>query len=142
MKQVRSIIYHWLGVGFTFIATLLFASCAGSPIAVSSLDANQLQKENTENLCGAYQYSRKPLIKMELMSRKIINDADWIYIDQNKVRIGMKEISVLCSWGAPTVINETISSTGINKQFVYRRCDSCSAQYIYTRNGIVTTIQN
>jgi len=50
--------------------------------------------------------------------------------------IGMSEAALLESWGLPDDINTTINKYGTSKQFVYPFGD-----YVYTEDGIITTIQ-
>ena len=52
-----------------------------------------------------------------------------------KVRIGMKAIVIPVILGQPNSINETETANKISRQYVYDN------QYIYSENGIVTTIQ-
>ncbi|MCC7041085.1 MAG: hypothetical protein IT516_12325 [Burkholderiales bacterium] len=54
------------------------------------------------------------------------------------VRIGMTQDEVLASsWGKPHHVNTTTTSYGVREQWVYD-----SGNYLYFRNGILTTIQN
>jgi len=52
-----------------------------------------------------------------------------------KVKIGMKAIVIPVIMGQPNSINETETANKISRQYVYDN------QYIYSENGIVTTIQ-
>ena len=54
------------------------------------------------------------------------------------VRIGMTKDEVLgSSWGQPKSVNKTTGSYGTNEQWVYE-----GNNYLYFKNGILTTIQN
>lgn len=58
--------------------------------------------------------------------------------NRKKPSIGMTEAQVEQStWGYPTKVNKTHTSSGTHEQWVYRG----TGGYIYLRNGIVTTIQ-
>lgn len=57
-----------------------------------------------------------------------------------KVHIGMAEEDVLRAWGKPDHVNTTISKGGVSKQLVYGT--SNRRQYLYIREGVLTTIQS
>jgi hypothetical protein len=57
------------------------------------------------------------------------------------VSMGMREELVLCSWGYPTSVNKTTTSSGTRKQYVYRGYTG-KTSYVYTVNGKVTAWQN
>ena len=127
------------------LITILFiflAGCAGSPVRISMLSPQELKAENAWNLCGAYAHGHSEKVKAELVRRGEIPDDEWPLIEQNKIRIGMSEFGLVCSWGGAYRINETVGSWGVHKQWVYRACRSCSAQYVYTENGKVSSWQN
>lgn len=67
--------------------------------------------------------------------RKIFGDENWQRILTGKVKIGMTKEMCELSWGKPKKINETITSSSKNEQWVY------SENYLYFDNGILTTIQ-
>lgn len=54
-----------------------------------------------------------------------------------KVSMGMPEQLLILSWGSPKDISKTVGSWGVNKQFVYGL-----SNYVYTKNGVVTSWQN
>jgi hypothetical protein len=59
-------------------------------------------------------------------------------IKKEGVRIGMTQAEVLASsWGRPDDINKTTTAYGTSEQWVYGH-----RNYLYFRNGILTTIQN
>lgn len=124
------------------LITLSLAGCAGSPMRIAGMGPEQLKTQTAEDLCRAYNYKQKPDIKAELTARKAIADTEWALVDAKKVGIGMSEIALLCAWGQPSTVNETITAQGTRRQWVYRACDACKAQYAYTVNGKVTTLQN
>ena len=65
-----------------------------------------------------------------------IPNTEYRHIKNGSVAVGMSEKAVYMSLGRPDKVNRTINSAGTNKQPVYRR------MYVYTREGIVTTVQN
>ena len=56
-------------------------------------------------------------------------------IKDKEVRVGMKRIAIVLILGQPNEINETETKSMLSEQWVYEN------QYVYTENGIVTTIQ-
>jgi len=105
----------------------------------------ELRTENSFNLCNAYAYSKSEKAKAELKRRNAIPDDEWSVIEQKKIRMGMSELGLVCSWGKPSLygtINKTVTRYGERKQWVYRSCSSCKGQYVYTENGKVTSWQN
>lgn len=69
--------------------------------------------------------------------RRLIKEA----IRNKQVMIGMTKADVIASWGRPSDINRTIRSSGVREQWVYRS-KSGDAQYVYIRNGKVTSISD
>jgi hypothetical protein len=54
------------------------------------------------------------------------------------VRVGMTKAEVLKSnWGKPESVNKTTNASGVREQWVYG-----GRNYLYFRNGILTSIQN
>ncbi|MCK4623019.1 MAG: hypothetical protein KAT62_12485 [Desulfuromonadales bacterium] len=124
------------------LLTLILSGCPGSPLKLGMMSPGELRYESPENLCNAYNFNQKDTIEQELRRRNIFTTTEWVSITQNKVQLGMSELALICSWGLPSSINETVGSWGVHKQFVYRACDTCQGQYIYTENGKVTSWQN
>jgi hypothetical protein len=56
-------------------------------------------------------------------------------IRDNQIKPGMKEAGIILLKGRPNKINKTETMRTVSKQYVY------DDMYIYTENGIVTTIQ-
>ena len=78
----------------------------------------------------------------ELTRRELVKPGEWETIRVRKIQIGMSEASLLASWGRAEDVNKTIGSFGVHKQHVYSRGRKIGdEQYVYTENGIVTTIQ-
>lgn len=58
-----------------------------------------------------------------------------------RVAVGMPEEFVRRSWGDPDRINRSTRDSGTSEQWVYRR-DRERTQYIYLKEGVVTSIQH
>jgi hypothetical protein len=121
---------------------LVLSGCAGSPMRIASMGPDQLKAQTSEDLCKAYSYKQRAEIKSELISRKAISENEWKLVDTRKVGIGMGEVALFCAWGQPSTVNESVSAQGTRRQWVYRACDACKAQYVYTVNGKVTAMQD
>jgi len=125
------------------ISLIVFlGGCAGSSARIGMMSPEELQAENSYNLCNAYAFSKSENAKAELIRRNAIPDDEWPVIEQKKIRMGMSELGLVCSWGYPSIINKTVTRYGERKQWVYRSCSSCKGQYVYTENGKVTNWQN
>jgi hypothetical protein len=74
---------------------------------------------------------------LELQRQGVLKELAW----KKKIAIGMTEDQVEKAWGKPTKINRTVSSSTVNEQWVYRRGDAY-AQYVYLKNGVVTSWQD
>lgn len=69
------------------------------------------------------------------------NALDLSYIKLGQIQIGMTEFGLRCSWRAPDDVNSTAfndyrGARQVHKQFVYG-----SGTYVYTENGVITTVQ-
>lgn len=60
----------------------------------------------------------------------------WELINNAKIKLGMNQEQVKLSWRKPKKINQDISQGVIREQWVYDN------QYLYFKNGILTSIQN
>lgn len=77
----------------------------------------------------------------EIVRRKLVTPEEIDLIKTRIVQVGMSECAMLAAWGAPDRQNTTVSARGRMIQHVYRR-GGLSAQYVYTMNGVVTSIQS
>lgn len=68
--------------------------------------------------------------------RDLLNDSDYQLVVQKRIRIGMTETGLLCSWGTPVEINRDVSAYGVSKQFVYS-AGEYDEIYVYVENGII-----
>lgn len=57
-------------------------------------------------------------------------------IRKGEITIGMLPLQVFASWGYPNDINKTTGAWGTHEQWVYEN------QYVYFRNGTLTSWQN
>lgn len=124
--------------------SILLAGCAGSPVSMSMMSAEQLALQDNIELCNAYHHMRTEKIKAELESRNLFNEREWQAINQNAFYKGMSVAALVCSIGLPGVygdINRSSGDWGSHAQWVYRSCNACKATYIYTENGVVTAWQ-
>jgi hypothetical protein len=117
----------------------------------ATLTIEQIATTSNEKLCNelGFEYSgmseqTKGQIGDELVRRGAINGYDWSMISQRKVYVGMSELALRCSWGAPDRINQTLTGYGSSKQWVYRYPGYHVDQYnfVYTQGGKVVAIQN
>lgn len=65
-----------------------------------------------------------------------------IAIRNQKVFVGMTAEQVIRSWGKPTTVNKTITSSIVSEQWVYGRGRIGDDQYVYLKNGIVDALQS
>jgi hypothetical protein len=60
-----------------------------------------------------------------------------ISIADKKIKLGMSEQALLCSWGEPPGgVHSSVGSWGVRKQYVY------AGTYVYVENGKVTSWQD
>jgi hypothetical protein len=62
-------------------------------------------------------------------------------IKQGKIAVGMTKEMVLMSVGKPQHVNTTLQSWGTFEQWVYPTGDPFKSNYVYFKNGIVSSIQ-
>lgn len=129
----------------TLLIAGILSGCAGSPARIAMMSQEELKSVDSHDLCFAYDMNHSEEIKAELKRRDAIPEKEWALIDQNKINIGMSELGLVCSWGGVGLygsVNKSVGSWGVHKQWVYRACRSCSANYVYTENGKVKSWQN
>jgi hypothetical protein len=63
-----------------------------------------------------------------------------IAMQQGRVLLGMTESELVGALGSPTVVNLGNYGGSVSKQWVYRAKDR-TTQYVYTREGVVTSMQ-
>jgi hypothetical protein len=62
-------------------------------------------------------------------------------ISEGRVKIGFTKEMCLAAWGKPNDINRTIMENIVEEQWVYER-SNYDHQFLYLRNGVLTTIQD
>ena len=60
---------------------------------------------------------------------------------QHKIQIGMSACGLYASWGKPTKQNISNYSWGQNIQNVYGSYKSSNIDYVYTKNGVISSTQ-
>lgn len=104
---------------------------------VAPYTAGDLKAAATMELCRNYLRYMKPAdMRAELESRtQEIPASDWPDIDATRLRIGMREVSMVCALGYFHDVNTSVGSWGTRKQYVFNCC------YVYVENGKVTSWQ-
>jgi hypothetical protein len=127
----------------------LTAGCAN----VSNMSQSELRGYSTAQLCstyggvhgGGWTNTRPPNVRQAIQRKGDITDREWSAINRRSVFVGMSEAALLCSWGTPNFyggVNQTRTANTLSKQYVYRGCSGCRADYVYIENGKVRAIQN
>lgn len=110
-----------------------------SPEAAAQLDENQLCRRGKSTNCNSSQGCKQDKFAVEeIKKRGLIQDWEWPLIEQNKIKRGMSECGLIASWGGLPKINKSVGSWGVRKQYVYKR----AGNYVYVRNGVVTSWQS
>lgn len=125
------------------IAALL-QGCAGSPINIANMSQAEMAQQDDITLCYAYGHMKSANIREELLTRKSIRN--WDLIDNKRIKIGMTNAEILCSWGAPMRTYKSVGSYGVHKQYIYGTRVTCGrygciggvSHYVYIENGKVT----
>ena len=112
---------------------------AGEPDPITRLNAEQrLQRIRDEQRQRELEEQQAAKEREEAQLRHIRRMQ---LIAHNKVAIGMSKDDVLKSWGEPDRINRTLRSSSTSEQWVYRSGRE-KAQYVYIRDGVVSSIQD
>ncbi len=80
--------------------------------------------------------NKKKWVLAEANKRELFSYRDLRLISKKSVGIGMDEKAMLIALGDPLRVNETVTSAGIIKQYVYH------SMYVYVENGRVTSWQS
>jgi hypothetical protein len=120
------------------IAIAILSGCAGSPASIGMKSQEALKDESAVALCNAYAFGGSENARGELERRNALPADEWDLAENKKIKVGMSELSLICSWGKPRTINETVTKYGKEKQYVYREYQGAKGQYVYVRNGQVT----
>lgn len=90
---------------------------------------------NVYELCSEYRGSASPAAKREILRRKLLTPDEWKLVSSRKIRIGMSDTALICSWGS-TEVNRTVSANSVHEQYVYKDT------YVYVENGRVVAYQD
>ena len=134
----------------------LLTGCALAPLTQDQLTSMPLLEAYSDygyhrnasgTLCndaGNYLYDEETRISIYKEIEKRVSKKEYQQILLGKLTIGMTERALACSMkGYAPTINVTTTKYGTSKQHVYGDVLSASgATYVYTENGIVTTIQD
>ena len=151
------------GISVLLLASLLLLTGCVTPTPYVPVTQSELESMSFYQLCRGQKRIERVVTEFlgeesyDLLPRK---EADWTLItDELKTRvtakefrhiaserpyIGMSERALECAMiGSYPDINITRTKYGTSKQYVYGSVLSYEgATYVYTENGIVTTIQN
>lgn len=119
---------------------LLMAGCA--TVGMPSKPTKPLAQHIDVELCHFYYKNPTPELRAEIDRRLGFGKDEWRLIDENKIRNGISANALVCSWGLPVPfgdIHQSVGQWGVHSQWVYRKCTSCDATYVYTQNGVVTS---
>ena len=93
------------------------------------------------NSYGGGRYNDADTIsRVKVVLNWYLNDVERQAVSSGETYIGMREALLYCTESYHTSVNETQNQYGISKQFVYGD-PLYGGRYVYTKNGLVTTIQ-
>jgi hypothetical protein len=69
------------------------------------------------------------------MRRQALTSDEWSLVESGRIRVGISELALLCSWGSSRV-NRTVTASITSKQYVY------GDTMVYVENGRVTAYQD
>lgn len=114
----------------------LLVACSATP--------EQLGQSSDAQVCAIYgqgmrvnNHETTRLAQSEMTKRGLDVIDALPQIGAQKVRIGMTTCALYASWGIPDRENRSVGSWGTSIQHVYGR-----RQYVYSRNGRVTSFQD
>lgn len=132
----------------TFLLSLfviVLAGCAGSPARLAMMSPEQLQTQNDGQLCAVYGFGHSKKVRAEIERRGLLTTEEWSLVDRRALAIGMSELAMFASLGGPNVVygsvNETVTASGVRRQYVYRDSEYGRAGYVYIEGGRVTAYQ-
>lgn len=127
----------------TLLTALIAAALTGC--ALTPEDIARIPDQQLCDLHGTL--ARSPLhaneaatLLQEIVQRRLVTEEERGLINQKIVQTGMSECAMLSAWGSPDRQNTTLTAGLTSIQHVYRRGGLC-AQYVYTTNGVVKSIQ-
>jgi hypothetical protein len=130
------------GIGLPLILAGCGLGAEGSYNEVSQRDAEGLKTAQTWVLRWIYYDKAPPLVRAELERRGAVRPEYWPLIDEHKIAIGMNTDELQTAWGNGLEQHQTVTASGSHIQWVHYNGSPTDATYVYTDNGIITTIQN
>lgn len=121
-------------------ATML-AGCAAPQRNPAALTETELCKSFGAHTELGWRESAEAM-RVEIVHRNLIPEPEWEIVRGHKIRVGMTKCAMYASWGRPDRENRTVSAGGESIQHVYRASRYSRGQYVYTRNGVVTSFQD
>lgn len=135
---------------FRMFCRFASATLAGTALTACTLSPETVQQRSTADVCYAWAISRvgstgpenAEIAFQELVRRQAFPNKDLVAIKTfGKPIVGMSEPAAICAWGGTyDYVNTTSTENGATKQFV-ERFESGYTRYFYTRNGVVTAVQ-
>lgn len=92
---------------------------------------------DTQSVCTSWRQSQNPAVFAELERRKEFTAKELDLIKRRKIKVGMSEKAMRCSWGAPQRSHRSATSAGVKTQHVYH-----DRYYIYVERGMVVSWQD
>jgi hypothetical protein len=92
---------------------------------------------DTQYLCETWRKTQNPAVFTQIEGRKEFSAKELDLIKRRKIKVGMSEKAMRCSWGHPQRSHRQASSAGVSTQHVYR-----DTVYIYVEKGIVVSWQD
>jgi len=89
------------------------------------------------DLCFALNFYRLRAFRQELERRHVLSEEEWHLIDEERLKIGMSELAMVCSWGKPKRVDRVIDAAPEHKMHVY-----AEDRIVHTENGHVTAVQD
>ncbi len=117
----------------------------GGTFSLAIMSDKEIAKVDTEQLCGFHGFHvlGTKRIRRELERRDIFTPEEWTIIDKQQIAIGKSKLLLLASWGYPTDTNRTTTAKGVFVQWIYQKPTvNYEAAYVYTRDGIITSMQD
>jgi hypothetical protein len=103
-----------------------------------SMSDLELCRRVRSNLCGGiYGCPIDEVAVAEVQRRGLIDEDEWLLIENRKVARGMSECAMRASLAGHPDINRSVGSYGVTKQYVFQ-----NGVYVYVENGKVTGWQD
>ena len=126
------------------MVVIVLGGCAATMLA--SKTDEEINQMGLATLCvnsyGGGRYNDADTIsRVKVVLNWYLNDVERQAVSSGETYIGMREELLYCTESYHTSVNEPqIYKYGISKQFVYGD-PRYGGRYVYTKNGLVTTIQ-